>query len=143
MGGGSGGSYTPINLESITQAANERIKSAFGDESLILFVCDSVDNAELQERIQKSETLKRRAFDISITGDRSLEEKIGKASLVLLFSNKSTDNSHINNAVDATTKLKKQTIYVKGESVQAIPQHVTQFRIRTVSWSGLLEILAG
>jgi hypothetical protein len=143
MGGGSGGSYTPINIDIITQAANERIKSAFGGESLILFVCEPVDQSELQDRISKSEILKRRPFDISVAEDRNLEGKTEKASLILLFSNRSKSNSHINNAVDLATKHRKQVIYIKGDAVESIPQHVTQFRIRTVSWIGLLEILAG
>jgi hypothetical protein len=142
MGGGSGGSYTPINLDSITQAANQRIKNAFGGENQILFVCESTDQAELVDRISKSEILKRRSFDNSVSGDLDLETKIEKSSLVLLFSNKTIESTHINNAVDFAVKSKKQIIYVKGDAVNSIPQHVTQFRIKTVSWGGLLEILA-
>ncbi|PBB22842.1 MULTISPECIES: hypothetical protein [unclassified Mesorhizobium] len=142
MGGGSGGSYTPINIDAITAAANERIQNAFKEERSILFVCNSDDRDELLGRIQKSDALKKRPFDISTEGDAELEKKVGGSSLVILFSNKSDEHSHVNKAIVAAAAQKKQSIYVKGDSVETIPQYVAQFRVRTVSWSALLEILA-
>ncbi|PBC05384.1 hypothetical protein CK220_05370 [Mesorhizobium sp. WSM3860] len=142
MGGGSGGSYTPINIDAITAAANERIQSAFKEERSILFVCNSADQNELQDRIKKSEALKKRPFDISTEGDAAVDKKAASAALVILFSNKSDDHSHINNAIVSASAHKKQSIYVKGDEAQTIPQYVAQFRVRTVSWSALLEILA-
>lgn len=142
MGGGSGGSYTPINIDAITAAANERVQSAFKEDRSVLFVCNSDDQTELEGRIQKSDALKKRPFDISTEGDENLEKKISSTALVILFSNKSNEHSHVNKAIVAAAAQKKQSIYVKGDAAQTIPQYVAQFRVRTVSWSALLEILA-
>lgn len=143
MGGGSGGSYTPINIEQITKAANERIQSAFREQRAILFVCHSVDRAELLSRIERSDALKKRAFDVSTEGDSDLDRKLKSASLVVLFSDESTEHDHINSSIRAALDMKRQIVYVKSDRAASIPAYVTQFRIRTVSWSGLLEILAG
>ncbi|WJI82114.1 hypothetical protein NLY34_04975 [Mesorhizobium sp. C374B] len=114
MGGGSGGSYTPINMDAITAAANERIQNAFKEDRSILFVCNSYDRGELEARIQKSDALKKRHFDISTEGDVELEKKIAGSSLVILFSNKSDEHAHINKAIVVVASQRSRSYMPKA-----------------------------
>lgn len=143
MGGGSGGSYSPINLEKITEAANQRIQAAFSEERSILFVCHSSDESEVKARIEKSGMLRGRHFDISNEDDDNYVQNVAESSFVVCFSNRSDDHSHINRVISAAAAARKQVVFVKGDGAESIPSYVAQFRVRTLSWSGLIEILAG
>jgi hypothetical protein len=67
---------------------------------------------------------------------------VGKSSLVICYANYSEDHSLINSAIRAAVSNKKQTLFVKGADSTSVPNYVSQFRIRALTWTSLLEILA-
>ncbi|TPN75449.1 hypothetical protein FJ987_29750 [Mesorhizobium sp. CU2] len=142
MGGGGGGGYSPpINLDKLTEKANQRIQGAFQGKQLVVFVCHRVDAGDLRRRIDAS-VFREREYVI-VTDPALIDEECAKAGLVVCFVSKSEEHSLVDNAIKIASELKKQTIFVHASEQYSMPNYVLQFRVRNVSWAQFLEIFVG
>lgn len=141
MGGSSGGSISTLDLTKITTAANERIQQAFARERKILFVCGESDRDQLLDIISKTGALKGIEFDVVVSATELTAEKINDFSIVVGYVHVSTDHAAINSAVQIATEQKKTCLFVRSNDQSPMPQYVLQYRIRSLSWQELVELL--
>lgn len=142
MGGSSGGGFSPIDIESIREAANKRLQSAFDASRPTLFVCQAEDSDELVRRINQTAAFSDRNWVVITEGERArLRKELEVSGLVIAYAGASKTNSLINEAITIGSELRKQMLFVKGQETTAVPNYVLQFRVRVLSWSQLIEIL--
>lgn len=142
MGGGGGGGYSPpINLDKLTEKANQRIQGAFQGRQLTVFVCNRVDERDLQQRIASS-VFREREY-ILATQPELVQEECPRAGLVVCFVYRSEQHDLIDEAIRLASELKKQVIFVHALDQYSMPNYVLQFRVRNVSWAQFLEIFVG
>ena len=141
MGGSSGGGISTLDLAQITKAANERIQQAFARERKILFVCDAKEQKRLLEKISKTDALKSIDFDCVVNKEDIDAEKVKEFSLVVNYVERSHDHEAINQAIQIATSQRMNCIFVRGEDQSPVPQYVLQYRIRSLSWQNLVDLL--
>jgi len=141
MGGSSGGSISTLDLTKITTAANERIQQAFARERKILFVCGASDRDLLLDRISKTDALKGIEFDVVVDTTELTAEKVADFAVVVSYVHASTDHAAINSAVQIATGQRKMCLFVRSNDQSPMPQYVLQYRIRSLSWQELVELL--
>ncbi|WP_224549844.1 hypothetical protein [Mesorhizobium sp. CA16] len=142
MGGGGGGGYSPpINLDKLTEKANQRIQGAFQGRQLVVFVCDHIDERELQQRIASS-IFREREYIVATQPDL-VRDECPRAGLIVCFVSKSEEHGLIDEAIRVASEMKKQIIFVHASDQYSMPNYVLQFRVRNVSWAQFLEIFIG
>jgi hypothetical protein len=142
MGGGSGGTYTPLDIDAITKAANARIQAAFNAKNMIVFVCHRTDFDNLSRRIKQSDAISKKPHEIITSKDEDLEGAIKRASLVVFYVEGSQDHDFVDEGIRLCVQNRREPLFVRAERLGSIPPYVIQYRIKTVLWDAFLEIVA-
>jgi hypothetical protein len=141
MGGSSGGSSFTLDIEQLKSAANERIREAFSMNRKLLFVCAAEDSARLLGEITRSEALKAIDWQHVDQYDELSGEAIASASLVVAYVHSALEQLILNEAIIRATAASKSCVFVRATEDAPIPQYVVQYRIRTLSWHELLDLI--
>lgn len=143
MGGGSGGSSTPIDFQEIEARALERLKRIAAESTRILFVCERIDVAALRASFEAHGLSGDRRFIIAPHGDPvALADEIRSATLIVAYTNEATSTAFIDEAVASGYQQRKPGMHVRGRPGARIPANVTAYRWRSMSWQEFLELLA-
>jgi hypothetical protein len=137
MGGSGGDGPSSINIGKLTEMANQRIQSALSERRATTFICSVGDASELQRLINQS-AIRDRAYSIVTDRDR-LQEELQNAGLVVFFVDRSESHAVIDMAIPLASELRKTSIFVHARGQYSVPNYVTQFRVRVMSWGQFLE----
>lgn len=141
MGGSSGGGGFTLDIEQLKSAANERIREAFSMNRKILFVCPAEDSERLVDTIDRSDALKSIDWEYVDQIDDLSEEMIASASLVVIYVYSGSEHLTLNEAIIRATAARKSCVFVRAAEDAPVPQYVAQYRIRTLSWQELLNLV--
>lgn len=141
MGGGGGGYFPPIDIAKLTEKANRRIQGALEDTRVTVFVCAPADVRRLESLIVES-GFSQRSYQISSVVDL-LKDELAQAGLVVFFVDRSEDHVVIDTAIPIAAELRVPNFFVHSRIRYSQPNRVLQFRVRSMSWDQLLEIVIG
>ena len=141
MGGSSGGYISSADMEKLAAAAKQRISDAFAQTRRIAFVCGADDAAYFAALIANTPIVA--ALDTQLITDHNdaSAANLANFSLVVACVNVSNDHAAINAAIQAATGIRKTVLFVRTNEASPIPQYVLQYRIRTMYWQDLVDIL--
>lgn len=141
---GGGGNFTgTIDVDKIIASANERIRNAFAEGDYVLFAAAFDDQEEIRERIGSSTRLKNLSYQIAHDQNDIDIDQINGAAVIVIYAGSNKSEAWLVEFVRRSLSARKSIIATTAKDAPAIiPQYVSQYRMRLVSWEELAGLLS-